>query len=68
MRIKFVRISAEQFSKKLSQLTGIRAQLTKTIEGEEMMLFDFRQQTHIALEKLAADIVRLEERISKLNS
>uniref|UniRef100_A0A0R3S623 Dynactin subunit 2 n=1 Tax=Elaeophora elaphi TaxID=1147741 RepID=A0A0R3S623_9BILA len=59
---------AEQFSKKLSQLTGIRSQLTKTMEREEMMLFDFRQQTHVALEKLGADITRLEERISKLNS
>ncbi|EFO16078.1 hypothetical protein LOAG_12430 [Loa loa] len=58
---------AEQFSKKLSQLTGIRSQLAKTMEREEMMLFDFRQQTHSALEKLGADIARLEERINKLN-
>uniref|UniRef100_A0A915Q404 Uncharacterized protein n=1 Tax=Setaria digitata TaxID=48799 RepID=A0A915Q404_9BILA len=59
---------AEQFSKKLSQLTGIRSQLAKTMEREEMMLFDFRQQTHAALEKLGADIARLEERINKVNS
>ncbi|KAL4002172.1 Dynamitin family protein [Acanthocheilonema viteae] len=59
---------AEQFSKKLSQLTAIRSQLAKTMEREEMMLFDFRQQTHAALEKLGADIIRLEERINKLNS
>nr|CDP93615.1 BMA-DNC-2, isoform d [Brugia malayi] len=59
---------AEHFSKKLSQLTGIRSQLAKTMEREEMMLFDFRQQTHAALEKLGADIARLEERINKLNS
>ncbi|VDN91403.1 unnamed protein product [Brugia pahangi] len=59
---------AEHFSKKLSQLTGIRSQLAKTMEREEMMLFDFRQQTHAALEKLGADIAKLEERINKLNS
>ncbi|KAM3724373.1 putative dynactin subunit [Dirofilaria immitis] len=59
---------AEQFSKKLSQLTGIRSQLVKTMEREDMMLFDFRQQTYAALEKIGNDIARLEERISKLNS
>lgn len=59
---------AEQFSKKVSQLTGIRSQLAKTMDREEMMLFDFRQQTHAALEKLGADIARLEERISKIKS
>ncbi|VDK68974.1 unnamed protein product [Litomosoides sigmodontis] len=59
---------AEQFSIKLSQLTGIRSQLAKTMEREEMMLFDFRQQTHAALEKLGVDITRLEERINKLDS
>uniref|UniRef100_A0A2K6WKI7 Uncharacterized protein n=1 Tax=Onchocerca volvulus TaxID=6282 RepID=A0A2K6WKI7_ONCVO len=59
---------AEQFSKKLSQLTGTRSQLIKTVEREEMMLFDFRQQTHAALEKLGTSMARIEERINKLNS
>ncbi|VDN04691.1 unnamed protein product [Thelazia callipaeda] len=66
--LRMLHEQAEQFGAKLSLLTGIRAQLIKTVEREEMMLFDFRQQTHSAIEKLCTNIENLEERINKLNA
>lgn len=58
---------AQQFSTKLAQLAGIRTQLLKTIESEEMSLFDFRQQTSEAIAKLSADLQNLEARLNVLN-
>ncbi|MFH4978467.1 hypothetical protein AB6A40_005176 [Gnathostoma spinigerum] len=58
---------AEQFSTKLSQLVGVYSRVSKTIENEEMALFDFRQQTAEALSKMSADVKKLEERVQALS-
>uniref|UniRef100_A0A183CUZ7 Dynactin subunit 2 n=1 Tax=Gongylonema pulchrum TaxID=637853 RepID=A0A183CUZ7_9BILA len=57
---------AEQFSKKLSLLMGIREQLSKTMKNKELAMLEFREQIHGALEKLTSDMEKLEERIKKL--
>ncbi|VDM47953.1 unnamed protein product [Toxocara canis] len=58
---------AQQFSSRLTQLVGCRAQLVKSIEGEQMAMFDFRQQTADALTKLTTDMEKISARIEALS-
>lgn len=57
---------AQQFSTRLAHLVGTRAQLMKSLEGEQMAMFDFRQQTADALTKLANDMEKINARIEAL--
>uniref|UniRef100_A0A915APQ8 Dynactin subunit 2 n=1 Tax=Parascaris univalens TaxID=6257 RepID=A0A915APQ8_PARUN len=56
----------QQFSTRLTHLVGTRAQLMKSLEGEQMAMFDFRQQTADALTKLTDDMEKINARIEAL--